>query len=249
MKDRLRQLKRLLPRGFSKRYRRNLNPDRQASQGGEDGIIREILRRLEIEQGWFVEFGAWDGVRFSNTFALVQRSWKGVYIEGDAKKANELEQNMRLHPGVISVCRFVSLEGANRLDAILSQTPVPRDFDVLSIDIDGNDYWIWKSLTDYMPKVVVIEYNANFAAHESKTIPYDENHCWDDSSFYGASAAALNGLGETKGYTLVACTRKLNLFFLRNDLMQGRFKRLKVSNVPIGEAHGQQRLDEFIDVS
>ncbi len=243
-----RWLRRMLPRDFSGKYRWNLNPDKQASQGGEDGIIQEIFARLDIERGWFVEFGAWDGVRYSNTFALAQRGWHGMYIEGDPEKAVDLQRNMQSWPRVIPICRYISLKGDDRLDAILAQGPLPQDFELLSIDIDGNDYWIWKSLTDYTPKVVVIEYNSNFGPQESKAIPYDANHRWDGTLFYGASAAALNDLAEAKGYTLVAYTPKLNLFFVRSDLVEGRFEPLQVEKVPTGKLHIQRRREDFIDV-
>lgn len=239
------RLRQLLGRDFSRKYRWNLNPRKHASQGGEDGIIEEICRRIEVERGWFVEFGAWDGVRYSNTFALVQRGWHGVYIEGDKEKAEELTRNMIEYPKVISLCRYVAAEREDRLDTILAETPVPRDFDVLSIDVDGNDYWIWKSVIDYRPKIVVIEYNPNFGPHESKTIPYDPGHRWDGTMFYGASAAALNKLAGDKGYTLVAHTRKLNLFFVRRDLADCRFQSLRLDDVPTGELHVQRRRWDF----
>lgn len=249
MKTVLRKIRRkLFYYEFSRRYRCNLNPDLKASQGGEDGIIRELLRRLGIDKGWFVEFGAWDGILYSNTFALAQKDWHGVYIEGDPEKAEELHRNMKAYPNVIPLCHFISLEDGNRLDEILAWTDLPREFDLLSIDIDGNDYWIWKSLTNYEPKIVVIEYNSNFGPRERKTIPYDATYTHDGTMYHGASAAALNALGVAKGYTLIAYTRKLNLFFVRNDLIEGRFKRLDVTKVPVGEAKSQRRREDFITV-
>lgn len=155
---------------------------------------------------------------------------------------------MRAYPRIKSLCHFISAEGENRLDAILADTPVPREFDLLSIDVDGNDYWLWKSLTDYRPKIVVIEYNANFRPDESKTIPYDAGHNWDETMFYGVSAAALNKLAGEKDYMLVAYTRKLNLFFVHRDLASGRFEPLGVEKVPTGKVHIQRRREEFIDV-
>ncbi len=243
-----RWLRRAVGPDFSRRYRWNLNPRNSASQGGEDGIIAEIFRRLGVEQGRFVEFGAWDGVRYSNTFALVRRGWQGVAIEGDPDKAAELRRNMEPYPGVTPVCRYVSLEAEGRLDAILAGTPCPRTFDLLSIDIDGNDYWIWESLREYTPKVVAIEYNPNFTPQERKTIPYDPAHRWGGTMFYGASAAALDALGRHKGYSLVAYTRKLNLFFVRGELAAGRFQPLELRSVPTGPLHGQRRREEFVDV-
>lgn len=249
MKTVLRKIRRkLFYYEFSRRYRCNLNPDLKASQGGEDGIIREILRRLRIDKGWFVEFGAWDGILYSNTYALVQKDWHGVYIEGDPEKAEVLHRNMQAYPNVIPLCHFISLEDGDRIDEILAGTDLPREFDLLSIDIDGNDYWIWKSLTNYNPKIVVIEYNSNFGPHERKTIPYDATYTHDGTMYHGASAAALNALGVEKGYTLVAYTGKLNLFFVRNDLIQGRFKSLAVTKVAIRNVGERDRIADFVDV-
>ena len=208
------------------------------SQSGEDGIIREIMRRLGVRHGWFVEFGAWDGLRFSNTRALVEAGWHGVLIEGDPVKGTELAANMRLHPRVTCMKRRVSCECGEMLHDLLTWTKVPTDFDLLSIDVDGNDYWIWQAFSPrYTPKLVVIEYNPNFSPEESKAIAYDPAHVWDHSAYFGASVAAMIDLAAKKGYMLVAYTVNLNLFFLRQDLTDG-FEQVDVWEVPIGKTHG-----------
>ena len=134
------------------------------------------------------------------------------------------------------------------MDSILGETSIPREFDLLSIDIDGNDYWVWKSLSKYKPKVVVVEYNSNFTAAEAKTIKYRFDHRWDETMYYGASAAALVKLADAKGYSLVGYTRKLNLFFVANELIERRLKVIEVERVPTGEGHKQVRREEFVDV-
>lgn len=231
------------------RYARNFNPDKGASQGGEDGALHEVFRRLGIQEGWFVEFGAWDGIHCSNTYALTCRNWKGVYIEVDPAKHAELERNMASCGGrVICLSRFVGVEGEDSLDSILASTPIPKDFDLLSIDIDSNDYWVWKSVRLYSPKVVIIEYNCNFHAHECKSIPFTVNGEWDGTLFYGASAAALVKLGKTKGYTLVGHSPGLNLIFVLSDLVPGKFRQIPVEAVTVGPAHRQARRDEFVEV-
>ncbi len=234
---------------LSIRYAARFNPKLGCSQSGEDGIIEEICRRLGVEKGWFVEFGAWDGVLYSNTYALAQKGWNGVGIECDEAKVRELKENMKQYPGYISVCRRVSRDGENRLDAILAQTPIPKDFDLLCIDIDGNDYWIWESLRDYRPKVVVIEYNPWFAASEAKSMPFDDDRMWDgESGYYGASVAALDKLGKSKGYTLVAYTENLNLFFVKNELVGDRFEPVAVSQVPARRVKRPLDRARFVDV-
>lgn len=113
------------------------------SQNGEDGIIEEIFNRIGIVKGWFVEFGAWDGNYLSNTRLLREKGWSGVYIESDKEHYRNLLKNTE---GFTNIFPFNSSVNCseNNLDNILIKTPIPQDFDLLSIDIDGNDYWIWK---------------------------------------------------------------------------------------------------------
>lgn len=119
-------------------YRKNIY-----SQNGEDGIIRELFSRLDINNGWFVEFGAWDGKYLSNTFALVERGWKGVEIEGDKTRFLDLQKLTKEYPDqIFPVCAFVSESGEFSLESILEKTPIPHDFELLSIDIDSYDYQI-----------------------------------------------------------------------------------------------------------
>lgn len=185
------------------------------SQNGEDGIIWEILNRLDTAinpTSWCVEFGAWDGVYLSNTCNLIRsRNYRAVLIEGDPKRVRQLEGN---HPGseVVKICCFVTLSGQNTLDRVLQRTQIPLEFDVLSIDIDGFDYWVFDSLKDYSPRVVVIEFNP--------TIPNSVSYVQEPDSGVkrGASARALTELGRRKGFGLVAVT-SCNLIFVRDDLL------------------------------
>src|SRR5688572_24997351 len=123
------------------------------SQNGEDGIIQEICSRLGIVSGWGVEFGAWDGKYLSNTFNLLSRhGWQGVDIEGNAERYQDLLQTKaELNGRLYTICAFVGVAGENTLDKLLATTPIPRDFDLLSIDIDSHDWEIWDSLQNYRP--------------------------------------------------------------------------------------------------
>ena len=182
------------------------------SQHGEDGLIEEILRRIskvEALDRWCVEFGAWDGVYLSNTCNLIRNfDYNAVLIEGESSRVPELEKN---HPTsqVIKICEFVTLAGPNKLDAILKRTAIPLDFDLLSIDIDGCDYWVLESLQHYQPKIVVIEYNP--------TIPnaVDYIQAADFSVKHGSSAKSIVNLAQSRGYSLVAVT-ECNLIFVKH---------------------------------
>ncbi len=184
------------------------------SQFGEDGIISEILDRIEAIQPltkWCVEFGAHDGVTYSNTCNLIRsRGFRAVMIEPSPERARSLADN-HPQPEVIKIASMVGLEGDTRLDRILASTPVPVEFDVLSIDIDGCDYWILESIEAYRPSVVVIEFNFNIP----NAVEFVQSR--DLSVTQGSSPRSLQLLAESMGYELVATTFP-NLIFVRRDL-------------------------------
>ncbi len=132
------------------------------SQFGEDKIISKLLLRLDGENKldkWACEFGAWDGLHFSNTANLIiNKGYRAVLIEADSSKFKTLKSNMFTYP-VDVINAYVTLEGPSTIDNILSSTSIPINFDVLSIDIDGADYWIFEGLKKYRPKIVIIEFN------------------------------------------------------------------------------------------
>jgi hypothetical protein len=181
------------------------------SQNGEDGIIHEICRRLKISGGWFVEFGAWDGKHLSNTFNLVSSGgWSGVYIEGNPVKFDDLLVTAAAFPGKLHpLCAMVGFEGANSLDNLLAKTPLPQNFDLLSIDIDSYDWQVWRALANYRPKLVIIECNCSIGP--------DVHSVHQPPEKIGASFRALVELGRQKGYTLICHTG--NCFFLLNELV------------------------------
>ncbi|UCH23877.1 MAG: hypothetical protein JSU83_12035, partial [Deltaproteobacteria bacterium] len=130
------------------------------SQNGEDGIIAKIFEIIPDKNKWCVEFGAWDGKLYSNTYNLInQQSYSAVLIEANPSKFQALIKTYQENKKVIPINAFVGFESKNNLDTHLEPTTIPLDFDLLSIDIDGNDFHVWKASQHYMPKVVVIEYN------------------------------------------------------------------------------------------
>jgi hypothetical protein len=170
------------------------------SQNGEDGVLAEIFRRLGVERGWCVEFGAWDGKHLSNTFALVEQGWRAVYLEGDPAKAEDLKRTASEWPDQITAIEaFVEPSGPSSLDALLAPTELPQDFDLLSIDVDGTDWHIWNGTTSYTPRVVVIEVNSSFP-------PASLAVHGDGDGVEGSSFMATVELGRRKGYTAVLHT-------------------------------------------
>jgi glycosyltransferase involved in cell wall biosynthesis len=189
---------------FYESYKRDI-----FSQNGEDGVIAELLLRLNITEGWVCEFGAWDGVHLSNTFALVQtKRFSAVYIEANAQRFDDLVRTAAQYPKIVPLCQRVE---ADKLDEILASTPIPRDFDVLSIDVDGIDYHIWKHLQVYRPKIVVIEINSSISP-TNKYYIHDEEAGYSGTSFWPTLE-----LGLSKQYRLICHTG--NMIFIRRDLL------------------------------
>jgi len=195
------------PFAFYQTYVKNVH-----SQNGEDGIIEEILHRLKIGQGWVCEFGAWDGIHLSNTFRLIEHGFKGVYIEGDVDKFQDLIHTQRKYPNITAIRAFVGHTDdpdTELLDNILQRTDIPIDFDVLSIDIDSYDYQVWDSVQVYKPKIVIIEINSGIK-------PDDENHIHTPGIYDGTGFLPTLQLGIRKGYKFVVHTG--NIIFVREDL-------------------------------
>lgn len=202
------------------------------SQGGEDGIIAQVFKALDIQRGTYVEIGADDGMEISNTRLLREQGWNGVLIEGSSRFI-QLEQNVR---NAELVNRYVSCEQGDTMDEILAETSLPKDFDFMSLDIDGNDLWVWESMIMYRPLLMCIEYN--YTLRDSLTIAYDHKHRWNKDNYYGATAAALCKLADKKGYDLIAFTPHLNLFFIDRE-QDHPFGVLTPESIPTGKGWKQ----------
>lgn len=184
----------------------NLFERKVYSQNGEDGIIEYIFSKIKTTNKYFVEIGAGNGTE-NNSRYLKSKGWIGLQI--DALKA----------PGIKA--HYVTAEN---IESLLRKYKTPTTFDLLSIDIDGNDYWVWKAITSYHPRVVVVEYNASIPPHQSVTIPYNPQFSWDGSTFFGASLKALTKLAQSKGYQLVGTTTNgVNAFFVQQELVNNHF--------------------------
>jgi tetratricopeptide (TPR) repeat protein len=183
------------------------------SQNGEDGVLEEIFSRLGITTGQFVEFGAWDGQHYSNTYHLLKtRNWQGFYIESDPTKYKNLLKLNKIHGGRIATTNaLVEVSGINSLDNLMDRhTNFKKDFEILSIDIDSYDYQIWESFVNYKPIIVIIEVN-------STLIPPTKYKHGDNPKIMGSSFSSMVELGKSKGYTLICHTG--NCIFVANDLV------------------------------
>lgn len=184
-----------------------------ASQNGEDGVLAALFEEIGTTNRRLVEFGCGDAVQ-CNSAHLLANGWTGLLMDPFAENRNphvEVQQE---------------LVTAENVQALFDHHGVPATFDLLSVDIDGNDLWVWDRITS-RARVVVVEYNALVSPHLSRTVAYDPDFRWDSTDHFGASLRALAGLGRTKGYTLVHCERRgVNAFFVADEcLPEGHVRR------------------------
>jgi hypothetical protein len=193
------------------------------SQFEEDGILDEIFRRIGATNRFFVEFGVGNGLE-NNTLALLLAGWSGLWIEADEPSLAHIRGEFRevLEEGRLAARG--ALVTPENIEALLHEGGVPAEPDLLSVDIDGNDYWVWRAIGRFRPRVVVIEYNATLGRSARLTAPYDAAARWDGTTRFGCSLGALEDLGRDKGYALVGCTLAgVNAFFVREDCLAEHF--------------------------
>ena len=198
---------------YLQKYRR-----RYHSQYGEDGLLQYVTNVLYARgvalSRTSVEFGAWDGLHLSNTRLFASAyNWRSIFIEGDAERFRSLLRTTSALPNAIAINRWVSDAGPDSLDSILSEHLENPDIDILSIDIDGDDYYILQSLIRYQPKIIVIEINF-------KIKPGIEDIHVKSSPFVigksGSSITSIRKAGERKGYALISVVG-CNAVFVRKE--------------------------------
>ena len=193
------------------------------SQTDEDGIIREIFSRIGVTNRTFVEFGVGDGLE-NNTLALLFDGWQGLWIEGSASLTRRIRANL---PSVIRERRLsvtTALVTRDNIDALISAAVPSGEIDLMSVDIDGNDYHVFESVTCVRPRVIVMEYNARFPPPLEYCMAYDAAHVWREDDCFGASLKFLELALARRGYCLVGCSLSgVNAFFVRQDLAHGHF--------------------------
>lgn len=197
---------------------------RTYSQSGEDGIIEKMLEILPHRDYWCVEFGALDGMSLSNTRNLIEKNgYSAVLIEGSKSRFRDLRTNYSGNSKVVAINQLVGYATDDNLDHILGGTRIPEHFDFLSIDIDGNDYHVWKAMSRFSPKVICIEFN--------QTIPNEVDfvQAADPGVNQGSSLSAIVRLGKEKGYELVSVCG-VNAFLVKSKY----FPLFEIENNSIG---------------
>jgi hypothetical protein len=188
------------------------------SQHGEDGIIAEIFRRIGVTTRTFVECGVGNGLE-NNTVYLLQQGWRGAWVDGSEKQVAGIRTAFarQIDQGRLSVAR--ALVTTENVEQVFAAVGVQGQVDLLSLDIDRNTYWVWEALTSIRPRVVVIEYNAQYPPPVDWIVEYRAERAWKNTSYFGASLCAYERLGREKGYALVGCSLNgVNAFFVREEL-------------------------------
>ncbi len=200
----------------------NKKEHRVFSQHGEDGIINEIFKRIGTTNKQFFEFGAGNGLENNSIFLLTQ-GWSGIWVEGSNKNYNIL---CSIFKNAINNKKLIiknEIINENNINKFVKANSINEEIDFMSIDIDGNDYYIWKAL-EIKPRVLCIEFNASFPPN-SEFLDKISDEFWDNSLWFGASIDVMTKLAHSKGYSLVCVDSSgTNLFFLRNDVINESFE-------------------------
>ncbi len=171
------------------------------SQFGEDGVIERIFEIIEPTSKFAVEFGASDGITASNVRRLIlEDGWGSFQIEGDPERAAKLDEAYAGFPRIKTLEAWVF---PGNIEILFEENGVPRDLDFLVIDIDSNDYYVWRAIHDYRPKVVQIEFNPFYPPPELMVIDFHPMNYWDNSTYVGASLQSLYKLAKKKRYELI----------------------------------------------
>lgn len=193
------------------------------SQNGEDGILEEIFKRVGLTNKFFIEFGIEDGSENNCRHLLVNKGWSGLWIEGSPDHVKKASNTFKDYPVEIQN-EFITKEN---IVSLIKKSESPLEPDFLTVDIDGNDYYVWEEiLKSYKPRVCSIEYNASFTPSLDFSMTYNPENIFKSNRDYGASLKSLTQLGQKYGYDLVGCdSRGVNTFFVRADLTDGKFYR------------------------
>jgi len=202
------------------------------SQWGDDGIIQYLINKLDIDEKIFIEFGVEDYREANTRFLLINDNWAGLVMDGSSENVDYIKKDDIFWKYQLTAKNeFIESENINKL---ISSEGISGEIGILHIDIDGNDYWIWKAIDNISPVIVIVEYNSIFGCKRPITIPYNKNFYRTDAHpsnlYYGTSILALCDLADLKGYAFVGCNSNgNNAYFVRNDKL-GDLKKISVED-------------------
>ena len=209
------------------------------SQFGDDGILQYLIHQTCPEKHTFIEFGVQDYEEANTRFLLENDNWSGLIVDGDPANIEYVRRSPNFwRYDLEAIARFVD---CNNINTIFEEAGFTGEIGLLSIDIDGNDYWVWEAINSVNPAIVTVEYNSVFGAEHALTVPYDpvfyRTHAHYSNLFWGASLKALCLLAEKKGYAFVGCNSAgNNAHFVRKD---------KVGKIPVKSVKQGYRESKF----
>ncbi len=214
------------------------------SQWGDDGIIQFLVSYLDIPTKTFIEFGVEDYSESNTRFLLINNNWKGVVLDGNPKDIQYIQEDeIYWRHDLTAKQVFVTAENINQ---VIKESGFTGEIGLLHIDIDGNDYWVWKSIEVVNPIIVIVEYNSVFGMDRAITVPYnpslDRTEAHYTNLYFGASLKALVQLGEMKEYYFIGCNSNgNNAYFVRRD----KIKDLEIKSIQ--EGYVASRFRESVD--
>jgi hypothetical protein len=234
------------------------------SQFGDDGIIQYLIHRLAPLPDSFVEFGV-GNYRESNTrFLLLNNNWRGLVMDGSEDFIRFIRKDEIYWRHTLTAnCTFINRDNINDL---LREAGFTGEIGLLSIDIDGNDYWVWEKIDIVNPVIVIMEYNSIFGPDLAVTVPYDphfvRHQAHFSGQFWGASLPALTLLAERKGYSLVGCNSGgNNAYFVRKNkvgalpvlsvreaFVDARFRDSRSPSGELTYLSGDERFDQIANL-
>jgi hypothetical protein len=185
---------------------RNIHTPKMYAQFGEEALFDWIYENIGTKSRFLVDFGAGTlSSGLSNSRYLIEKGWKGLLMDGNPDEENEIIKK-----------EFITAENIVEL---FDKHQVPYEFDLLSIDIDGNDYWVLEKILEsqYSPRVIINEFNGCIEEHVDKVMTYNPKHAWGENDYYGASFLAFKRLCKKHGYTLVHQIATTNMIFIKED--------------------------------
>jgi hypothetical protein len=216
------------------------------SQAGEDGIVQFLVNKIKPANKTFIEFGVENYLESNTRFLALNNYWSGLVIDGSSENINFIKRDpIYWRCNIKAECSFIDKDNIND---IFERNGLSGEIGILSVDIDGNDYWVWDAIHSVNPAIIIAEYNSLFGKDRKVTVPYNPSFVRSDAHFskiyYGASIAALTAIANKRGYKLVASNKAgNNVFYVREDLMAD-LKEISIAQAyrPISyrEAHNSE---------
>ena len=202
------------------------------SQFGDDGIIQYLIKKLNPADKFFIEFGVENYLESNTRFLMQNNNWSGLVMDGSAEHIRSIKGfPFFWRHDLSAINAFITTENINEL---ISSYRYHSKVSLLHIDIDGNDYWVWKAIDVITPDIVIVEYNSVFGIDRSVTVPYDpafERFKYHYSGLYvGTSLTALCDLAEEKGYSFIGSNNAgNNAYFIKKEKL-GTLKALSAAD-------------------